>query len=172
MLSLTGAVLAASMVMGQAQQMGNLMQQYGDLFVGRWIGDVTLISDWPGIGKKGEKVVNHLAVRWIADRKGLEDESFGGNGTGKSIYFWDPASKKIKQYGVDSGGTFWEYECWKEDNKWVWKGGGRLADGTEYKGKGETVFSDGGNTFTLTGTFTMGGEKTLALHDVYKRASK
>ena len=172
MLSFAGAVLAASVVLGQAEPPDNLLKEYGEQFVGRWIGEVTLIADFPGIGKKGEKIVNHLAIRWIADKRGLEDESFGGKGTSKSLYFLDPASKRIKLFSIDSGGTTGEYEIWKEGGKWMWKGCGYLADGTKQEGKGVLVIEDGGNTYILEGTGTMGGTKTLPLRDVYRRASK
>ncbi|MCR4412742.1 MAG: hypothetical protein NUV77_09995 [Thermoguttaceae bacterium] len=172
MLSIAGVVLVASAALGQAAPAENPLAEFGELMVGRWIGDVTLIADWPGIGKKGEKVVSHMSVRWIADRRGLEDESFGGQGTGKSIYFWDPASKRIRVYAIDSGGTTADYQVWRQDGKWVFRGGGCLADGTKYEGQGEMVFKDGGNTLVYEGTFTVNGKKAIDLHDVYKRASK
>ena len=144
-------------------------KEFGELLVGRWIGDVTLITDWPGIGKKGEKVVSHMSVRWIADKRGLEDESFGGQGTTKSIYFWDPASKRIRVYSIDSGGTTGDWQIWKEGAKWALQGGGCLADGTEYEGEGEMLFKDGGNTLVYDGAFAVSGTETLDLHDVYRR---
>jgi hypothetical protein len=156
---------------GQAAYADDLLKEYGDLIVGRWVGKVKLIADWPGTGKQGEIVVGHLAVRWISDKKGLEDEWFGGNGTGKSIYVWDAKSKKIKQVGVDSGGTVAEWYIWKEKGKWVFEGGGCLADGEKFQGKGTVDVEDDGNTFTYVGSFTMDGKKLLDLRDVYKRAS-
>ena len=29
------------------------------IWQGRWIGDVILVADWPGIGKRGEKVTTY-----------------------------------------------------------------------------------------------------------------
>jgi hypothetical protein len=172
MVSVASVVLVASMALGQAESPATPLQEFGDLIVGRWIGDVTLIADWPGIGKKGEKVIGHWSARWIADKRGLEDEGYGGQGTNKSIYYWDPALKKIKQYNIDSGGTTAEWAIWKKDGRWVFKGGGCLADGTKYEGDGAFIVKDAGNTLALEGTFTMNGKKMLDLHDVYKRASK
>ncbi len=163
--------VVAVLFMGQIADGQDLLKEYGDLMVGRWVGQVKLIADWPGTGKQGENVVGHFTVRWISDKKGLEDEWFGGNGHGKSVYAFDPASKKIKQLGVDSGGTIAEWQIWKENGKWVFEGGGCLADGTKYKGKGVVEVSDNGNTFAYVGTFTMDGKKMLDLNDVYKRAS-
>ncbi|NLX99716.1 MAG: DUF1579 domain-containing protein [Rhodopirellula sp.] len=172
MLSLVGAVLVASATLGQAETPATPLQELGDLLVGRWTGDVTLIADWPGIGKKGEKIVGHWSVRWIADKRGLEDEGFAGQGTGKAIYFWDAASKKVRQFTVDSGGTTGESEIWKQDGQWSFRGTGSLADGTKTEGQGTLVVKDCGNTLIVEGTGTVGGKATLPLHDVYRRASK
>jgi hypothetical protein len=172
MLSLAAIVLATSVVIGQSDQKGNLLQDYGQLMVGRWVGDVTLVADWPTYGKKGDKIIGHLTVRWIADGKGLEDEGIAGQGAGKTLYFWDPISKKIKSMGVDSGGTVFEGETWKEGDKWLWTGRGALADGTPTAGKGAIVVKDGGDTIIFEGEGTVGSEKMLPLHDVYRRVSK
>ena len=133
---------------------------------------MTLIADWPGIGRKGEKVIAHWAVRWITDKKGLEDEGYAGKGMGKSIYFWDPVLKKIRNLGVDSGGTIFESETWKEGDKWLVRSWGSLADGAKTEGKASVIVQDGGNTLIFEGEGTVGGKKTLPLHDVYRRASK
>lgn len=167
----TWPIGVAFLFLAQAAQGQDLLKEYGDLVVGRWVGQVKLIADWPGTGKQGENVVGHLTARWIADKKGLEDEWFGGNGHGKTIYVFDPESKKIRQLGVDSGGTTSDYFIWKENGKWVFEGGGCLADGKKFKGKGTLEFTDDGNTYAAIGTFTMDGKKLLDLHDVYKRSS-
>ena len=172
MLSFAGVVLAASFILGQAEPPDRPLKEFGELIVGRWIGEITLVADWPGIGKKGEKVAGHWVVRWVADKRGLEDESFTGEGTGKSIYFWDPVSKKIKNMGVDSGGTTFETEIWKEGDKWTAKSTGSLADGTKTEGTFVLIVKDGGDTIVIEGEGTVGGKPTLPLRDVYKRVSK
>ncbi len=172
MLSFAGAILAVSVVWGQSPPQDDPLKEYGELIVGRWLGDVTLVADWPGIGKQGEKVGGHWAVRWTADRRGLEDEWYGGNGTGKSIYFWDPTKKKIRNVGVDSGGTVFDVEIWKEGDKWVSRGTGALADGTKTVGTTIANVKDGGNTIVFEGEGTVGGKPMLPLHDVYRRAAK
>jgi hypothetical protein len=172
MLSFAGVVLAASVVLGQAEPQDTPLKEYGELIAGRWLGEVTLIADLPGIGKKGEKVVGHWTVRWITDKKGLEDEFFGGKGTAKSIFFYDPTTKKIRNIGVDSGGTILEMDVWKEGDKWVSKNWGALADGTKTEGTGVLTVTDGGNTLIIDGTGKIGGKDTLPLHDVYRRESK
>jgi hypothetical protein len=172
MLSFAGVVLAASVVLGQAEPQDTPLKEYGELIVGRWIGEITLVADWPGIGKKGEKVAGHWAVRWVADKRGLEEEWYAGKGTVKAVYFYDPTTKKIRNVGVDSGGTVFDWEIWKEGDKWLSKGCGALADGTKTEGKGILSVKDGGNTIIIDGEGTAGGKPMLPHHDVYTRQSK
>jgi hypothetical protein len=49
---------------------------------------------------------------------------------------------------------------------------GCLADGTKFNGQGAIIASEGGNTITYEGEFTMGGKTLLDLHDVYRRADR
>ena len=149
-----------------------LWKEFGELLLGRWIGEVTLIADWPGLGKKGEKVTAHGTGRWAADKRGFLEEYYCGQGTNTNFYFWDPAAKKVRQFGVDSGGTTGDYQYWKQDGKWVFKGGGHLADGSTVEGKGTILVKDGGNTLVYEGEFAVDGKKVLDLHDVYRRADK
>lgn len=171
MLSLASGVLIASVALG-AESGDSLLPEYGELVVGRWMADITLIADYPGVGKKGEKVVGHGVTRWAADRRGLESDWFGGPSAGKSLAFWDPAAKRIMQYGVDSGGNIVRFEIWKEGERWVFQCGEVLPDGSKTEGKGNIVVKDGGNTVVYEGTFTQNGEKLLPLHDVYKRVGE
>ena len=169
MLVLYAAVVATSVVLGQVEPPETPLKEFGELMVGRWIGEVTLIADYPGIGTKGEKVIGHSVTRWIADRRGLEGEWFSGQGVGKAIAFWDPASKKIVQCSVDSGGTIAKWQFWKEDGKWLFQGGETLPDGSKTEGTGTVIIKDGGSTAVYEGTFTVNGKKTPDLHDVYRR---
>jgi hypothetical protein len=167
--------LVASTVMGQAGE-GRLtpkdFQEFGELVVGRWIGDVTLTTDWPAYGKKGDKLVTHLTFRWIADRKAIESEAHGGPGIGRGFTFFDPGSGIIKEYRVGSDGTAGSLEIRKANGKWVWRNTGHLADGTPFELDGETIASESGDEFTHVGTGTIGGEPMLPLKDVFRRMSK
>jgi hypothetical protein len=164
-------MVVAFLFLGQAAQGQDLLKEYGDLLVGRWIGQVKLIADWPGFAKQGDNIVSHGIVRWTVDKKALEGEWLGGNGQVKSIIFWDVESSKLKEIRVDSGGTVTEAFISKKDGKWVIEGSGRLLDGTKFQGSGTIEVSDDGNTQTLTGKFTMGGKDLPDWKDVYKRAS-
>jgi hypothetical protein len=168
-------LLVASTVVGQAGE-GRLtpqdFQEFGELMVGRWIGDVTLVADWPAFGKKGDKVVAHLTVRWIADRKGIEAEAYGGSGAGRGFAFFDPGSGIIKECRVSSDGTAGSIEIRKTNGNWVWRNTGHLADGTPFEANGQTIVSECGDELTHVGTGTIGGEPMLPLKDVFRRISK
>ena len=69
-------------------------------------GNITFAADYPGIGKKGEKVAAYSDCRWIADGKILECDSFGGQGTSKGLYWWDASAKVVKSLWIDSGGNW------------------------------------------------------------------
>jgi hypothetical protein len=145
-------------------------QEYGDLMVGRWIGDLTLVADWPGFGNKGDKVVAHLSVRWIADRNAVEGEAFAGAGAGRSFAFWDPVVGRIKEYRVSSKGTVTSIEIWKLGDKWAWRSSGYLRDRTPFDGHGEIIVSEARDTITYVGKGTMGGKPMLPLKDVFRKA--
>lgn len=171
MSSVASLVIVALAAVGQPP--ATPLEEFGEMLVGRWIGDATLVADWPGIGKKGEKVVNHLTYRWIADRRGIEAEAFAGQGTGKGIYFWDPATKKIVEYRINSGGTTGRVEYVKKNGRWEFTLTGNQPDGAAYKAEGVILVKDGGATLIWEGpSGSMEGEKMLNLRDVYRRASK
>lgn len=149
-----------------------LLKEFGDMMLGRWVVDVTLVEDWPGVGKKGDKVVVHTTYRWTADRFGIEEDGTAPAAAGKTIYYFDPSTKKVKGNRILGGGTTGEAHFWKQDGQWVWKWGGYLPDGTRYEGQGAYTPSDGGNTVTITGQGTTGGKPQLPLKDVYRRGSK
>lgn len=146
-------------------------QELGNLVQGRWIGDITLIADWPGLNRKqGEKVIGYQVVRWVADGHALLTESIVGDGTSQMFEYWDPISKQIRGRMVSNGGETWESVMWKSgENTWSWKLEGALLDGTHEHGSGMVVFEDGGNTQIITGTSYLGGKELLPLRDVYRR---
>lgn len=171
MLSAT-LLLTGMLVVGQAGQAENPIEEFGKLLEGRWIGEVTLIADWPGIGKQGEKVATHVVGRWIADRRAIEEEWYGAKGTGKNLYVWDGAAKQIKQYCVDSGGTTSVLVYTKRGDKWAFKASGSQADGTKMEGEGTLTMADGGNTQIYEGKYFMNGKELPPLNDVYRRVSR
>lgn len=145
------------------------LQEFGEMVVGRWVGKVTMLVDWPGFGKKGDSVMGQVTFQWIADRPALEGADFLGTGTNRALYFWDPVVKKIRQTQIDSGGTTWEGWIWKEDGHWISKGTGSYADGTRYEGEMAILIRDG-NQLVYKGTIAVAGGNAEAFEDVYTRA--
>ena len=72
---------------------------------GRWVGNVTWVTDWPGFGKKGDKVTAYWEGRTSEGGKLLIGKFYGGDGAETAMTFYDPARKRIRSVGVDSAGT-------------------------------------------------------------------
>ncbi len=154
-----------------AQKAGNPLNELGDLLVGRWMGEVTLAYDYPGIGKKGEKLSEYDINTWATDKTALELEWFAGKTTGKGLIAWDSASKEIKGFSVDSSGRFGQFTFTKQGGKWVYSGTGSYIDGRRYETKGGLTVIDNGNGYIEEGTVIVGNEKN-DYRDTYKRISK
>lgn len=152
------------------QQAGTPLKDVGDLIVGRWMAEVTWAVDYPGIGKKGEKVTGYNVCRWIVDRTAIECEWLLGETTGKAIYWWDAASKQVKVFGLDSGGNWDEGTISKQGPKLVVASSGSFADGRRVEYKWETTFQDNGNTRINTGATILGGVRN-EFRDTYKRVA-
>lgn len=161
---------AAADAATQAPALDTPLQEFGEMVVGRWVGKLTMLVDWPGFGKKGDTVTGQVTFQWTADRRGLEGADFLGSGTNRALYFWDPVAKKIRHMQIDSGGTTWEGWIWKEDGHWISKGTGSHADGTKYEGKMAILIRDG-NQLVYKGTIAVAGGNAEAFEDVYTRAS-
>jgi hypothetical protein len=147
------------------------LKEFGDLIVGRWIGDVTLIRDWPGIGKRGEKVVAYWTVSWAADGRALRCEWQGGQGGGTSLIAWDAATKRIVELTARTDGVTGQAVITKQGKKWVSKATGSLANGTKASHEVTIEFEDGGSEMRVHGDVIVGGEKADPLDDVYRRLS-
>lgn len=149
------------------------MREYGELLAGRWVGDITLIADWPGLSKKkGEKIVSYKTVKWILDNNALQQEECVGETMGRSLHYWDPGSKKIKVFGVNSVGGTGLTTVWLQDGKWVWEHEGLLPDGQKLVGTGTIEVKDGEKTVIYQGKARLDGKDLLPYRDVYTRVSK
>jgi hypothetical protein len=148
------------------------LHEFGELLVGRWAGDILLVYDWPGLGKrKGETVASYETFAWIADKRAIEWQHHGGNVTGKTMITWDAAAQQIRAFNVGSAGTTWQTVIWKETpEKWGWRfTGGGMPDGRSFAGSGHWIFADGRNKLTLAGDMSVGDEKLEHFDDVYRR---
>jgi hypothetical protein len=140
---------------------------------GRWVGQVTLVADWPGQGKKGDKVTAYVEARSSEDGNALITKYVGGNGSASSIIVYDAGAKQIKEVNIDSGGTL-QINIYSKVSatKWGQTTTGSLADGSKIDGKYEANIADNGNTWNWSGTTMIGGKKQDDLHDVWRRVSK
>jgi len=164
-------ILASScFIFGQpkAAQPAGPLQEVADLLLGRWLAEVTWAVDYPGLGKKGEKVSGFEISRWSVDGMAIESESFLGKTTGKALLVWDAAGKQIRYFGVDSGGGYAIGTISREGSKLVWSSAGSLADGQKVEYKGETTFTDNGHTRIDTGATILNGARN-EFRDVYRR---
>ena len=171
MLILATTVLAASIAVGEVERTDNPLHEFGSLIVGRWIGEVSVEADWPGVGKKGDKAMRTNTVRWIVDRNAIEIEWHMGEAMGKGIFFKEPTKNQITSYGVETNGGASKVIITKKDGAWVWTASGMYEDGTKYDVKGTTSFSEDGNTYTDEYDFVQGDE-TGKCRNVFKRLSR
>ena len=169
----TTLLLAASMVVGQTEEAKTPLQEFGEVFVGSWVIDVTLIADWPGRNKKqGEKVPGYMKARWLAGHNAILQEEAAADATGYIFYNWDTAARQIKWRSADSGGVTAEGILKKKGNNWIWRLTGSMNDGTPWTGEGVWAVQDNGNRLVLEGECFIGGEKLPTLRDVYTRLTK
>ncbi len=147
--------------------------EFGNLNAGRWVGDITLIADWPGISKKqGEKVNSHLTVNWIADGSALAEKESVAESEMTGIVMWHSDTKQIKAHRVTTAGDTSETVFWKQEGQWRWNHSGAVLGGKLLVGSGTVVSQDNGNTLIFDGTLFLDGEKLPQYHDVYTRVNK
>ena len=172
----SAVVLAASMVLGQADTSDiarRELKEFGDAVVGRWMGEIVLVADMPGIGKKGDKLNGYCTIAWILDRTAIQWDWNIGSLTGRSITAWDARTKQIKEYGTDSSGEILEKTIAKDGDKWVWKFVRIATDGTKSESTTTVMIEDGGLTHVHVGTNRLrGSEKLPDYRDVWKRVNK
>lgn len=178
-LSICCLALSSSFCESRAQEStAEDFQAFGELWVGRWTSEVTLITDFPGLSKKaGQKLVVYNNHTWTADKKAILDTGAGGETTGVSLWGHDPAAKRIFCKQVGSSGSSFELTITKEtDSKWNWEVvAGGLPDGGKFGGNGYYVFAedDDGKTLRIVGDVTIDGVPTPhKLDDTHHRLDK
>jgi hypothetical protein len=147
-------------------------QAYCKAMEGRWVGEVTWVADWEGLGERGEKVTAYSENVISEDGNALLMKFFGGKGAGSGITYFDAGSKQINTLWVSSGGHVSQVTVLRKGDKWLHKGAGSNPEGTKTTGTSTLTITDNGNTHTWRGTGKVGEEKTDARHDVWRRVSK
>lgn len=115
---------------------------------GRWVGQVTWVTDWPGMGTKGDTVTAYWEGRMSADGNLMIGKFFGGDGTEIMLSYYNPAKHRIRWTSVDSGGTIDQAIVYKQDGKWIRESEITKLDGTTGHLKGIGTITDGGKTWT------------------------
>ena len=142
-----------------------------DLMEGRWVGDVTWLADWPGLGKRGDKSVAFLNCSRAEDGKGLAIKFFGGSGSATGLAAYDAVNKKIHHIFVVSGGYYGDQEIRVEGDQLTFVGKGSLPDGREHSTTVIRKFSDNGNQFVDTETGEIEGEPTDKAPQTWRKVS-
>jgi hypothetical protein len=153
--ALTLSFILATTVSGQSTTKKDF-EEFREIFTGRWIGEVKWITDWPGLGKKGDTATCYLDIDPIEDGVALIGKFYGGSGSGTVLWVYEAGSKKIRAIAVYSGGVVDDIEYNKKDGKWIETVTGTLPDGK--KVEGTSTLSWDGKILYAKGTGTIGGE--------------
>ena len=174
LVSLSTAVLLAVAVSNASAQESSRddFRAFCQAVEGRFVGKVTWVADWPGLGKKGDKVTAYFEGKMAEDGHALTGRWYAGDGSATGLYYYHAAEKRIKVVWVNSGGGVGQCIISRKGNQWSIEGSGCLADGTKTTSTSTLTITDDGNTHTYTGTGTVGGEKTDDQLDVYRRVNK
>ena len=139
---------------------------------GRWIGDVTWVTDWPGFGKKGDKVTAYWQGCVSEDGNVMVANFFGGAGSNTGLVYYDSASKRIHYTYVASAGTVFQSTFWPVGDKWIENVDVTLPDGTKGTTKNVLMFTDDGKTLTIHINGKIGNDVIKDQKDVWRRVSK
>lgn len=171
--SIATAIIALSLVgsaFGQTKTPTPL-KEIGDVLVGRWTSEVVWAVDYPGLGKKGEKVMGYETMNWIIDGQALEGNWITGKTIGKFIIWWDASREQIKVLSLDSSGRTSEGTITKKGRTFIGKASGSFNDGRKVSYEWKTSLQDNGNTRIESGATILNGVRN-EFRDVFKRVAK
>ena len=144
-------------------------QKYCSLNEGRWIGNVTWVTDWPGFGKKGDKITAYYEARKSEDGNAVITRFLGGPGSETGLVFYDPAAKKIRSVTVSSGGTVFRATLTPVGDNWRQHVDVTLPDGTKGKIRLDLVYANGGKNLTIHINGKLGDEVIKDQKDIWRR---
>lgn len=139
---------------------------------GRFIGDITWAADWPGLGKKGERVTTYWEGTIAEDGNAMLGKFYGGNGSGTWLIVFDAGAKQIKGLWINSGGSVNHDIIYKKDGKWVQVQKGSNPDGAKTEGTSTLTIEENGSKHTWRGSGSIAGKKHDDYTDVWRRLSK
>ena len=169
--SLTLAVLTALPSLAQHATREDF-KEFCQVVSGRWVSDHVLGTDWPGIGKRGDRVACYVDRSLGEDGHVLVIRFFLGAGSGTEVIVYDAAAKRIRAYGGDSGGTTWDFILYKKNGTWTSQGTNSLMDGTKNEALYTLTASDNGNTHRWAGSTKVSGKAPDPVNNVFRRVSK
>ena len=147
-------------------------QKYCSVLEGRWIGNVTWVTDWPGFGKKGDKITAYFEARRSEDGNAVITRFLAGPGSETGLVFYDPADKKIRSVTVSSGGTVFRATLTPVGDNWRHHIDVTLPDGTKGQVKTVITITDGGKTGTWELNGKVGDDVIKDQKDIWRRVSK
>ena len=162
--------LLANPVFGQETNRQDF-ERWCSVLQGRWIGDVTYITDWPGFGKKGEKVTAYFQARPSLDGNGMITSFLGGKGSERGMFYYDAAAKRTRGTFVSSGGTLIQLTNWPDGDRWKEVFHVTLPDGTKGRIDGLLVLSENGKTLTIRRNGQIGDDMIKDETDVWRRVN-
>ena len=166
------AIRAPTLAVGDNDELQSSREDFEEfcrVMEGRWIGDVIWITDWPGFGKKGDKVIAYQEWRVVEGGKGLLGRFYGGPGSGSTLVRYDVRTRQIRDRSVSSGGSVWNHLIYKKDGKWHYKTSGSTGEGKKITGSSIRHISDDGKTHRWLGTWEIDGNKLDPLRHVFRR---
>ena len=135
---------------------------------GRWIGEVVWVADWPGFGKKGDKVTGYSDFRISRDGSMKQRPFNAGTGAGIGLYHYDAGKKQIQGRWVSSGGNVWNLVIYKKNGQWHEEETGSVADGRPIEISAIRHISDDGKTHRRSGPVKIDGKDQDPLQDVWR----
>ena len=154
---------------GKMQSTRADFQEFCQAMEGRWIGEVIFVTDWPGFGKKGDKVTAYSDFRISHNGHVLLGRFNGGPGAGTGMVHYDAGKRQIQGRWVSSGGSVWNQVIYKEDGQWKEKETGSMADGKPITSSRSRHISDNCKTHRRSGTVKIDGKTVDPVRDVWRR---
>ena len=154
---------------GKMQSTRADFQEFCKAMEGRWVGEVVWVADWPGFGKKGDKITGYSDFRISHNDNVLQGRFNAGPGSGVGLYHYDAGQKQIQGRWVSSGGSVWNVVIYKHAGQWHEHETGSVADGRPISMSSIRHISDDGKTHRRSGSVKIGGEAQDPLQDVWRR---
>ena len=145
-------------------------QKWRAINSGRWVAKITLTTDWPGLGKKGDSSTAYYEASATVDGNAMVARFVGGTGSATGLIYYDCTAKEIRANFVNSGGSVGHSKYWLEGGKWIQQTRIGHVDGRKGVIKRVRTYSDNGQTMVLELSGKIGG-KPLQQRTVWRRVS-